>query len=59
VSDSITNQAPDDSALALRLDDPPIIERDDGMFALGWNDGTAGPFESRTFAEAVAARRAA
>jgi hypothetical protein len=33
-----------------------VVERDDGMFAIGWHDGAAGPFESRTFAQAVAAK---
>ncbi len=32
------------------------MQRDDGMFALGWHDGADGPFESRMFAEAVAAK---
>jgi hypothetical protein len=30
-----------------------IVERDDGMFAVGWHDA-AGPFPTRLFAEAVA-----
>jgi hypothetical protein len=35
---------------------PPLVfERDDGLFALGWHDGAPGPFESRSFALAVAA----
>jgi hypothetical protein len=33
---------------------PEIIERDDGRFALGWQDDAPGPFESRRHAEAVA-----
>jgi hypothetical protein len=33
-----------------------IVERDDGMFAIGWHDDADGPFESRRFAESVAAR---
>jgi len=36
--------------------DKPIVQRDDGMFALGWHDGADGPFESRMLAEAVAAK---
>jgi hypothetical protein len=36
-----------------------IVQRDDGMWSIGWHDDAAGPFESRTFAEAVAARVAA
>ncbi|MET4219821.1 glutamine cyclotransferase [Bradyrhizobium sp. LB14.3] len=32
----------------------PIIQRDDGLYQLGWHDDAAGPFESRQFAEAVA-----
>jgi hypothetical protein len=35
-----------------------IIERDDGMFSIGWADDSPGPFESRAFAQAVAARQA-
>jgi hypothetical protein len=35
---------------------PLIIERDDGRYQIGLNDDAAGPFESRLFAEAVAAR---
>ena len=35
---------------------PYIIERDDGMFELGWHDEAAGPFETREFAAAVAAQ---
>ncbi|MDR6303982.1 hypothetical protein GGQ85_001681 [Nitrobacter vulgaris] len=38
---------------------PLVIQRDDGLFALGWHEGAASPLESRSFAEAVAARRAA
>ena len=34
----------------------PIVERDDGLFQIGLDDDAAGPFESRKFAEAVAAR---
>jgi hypothetical protein len=30
-----------------------VVERDDGMFALGWGDDSPGPFESRQFAHAV------
>ena len=32
------------------------MQRDDGMFALGWHDDAAGPFASREFAAAVAAK---
>ena len=35
---------------------PSIVQREDGMFALGWHDDAPGPFESRAFAEAVAAK---
>jgi hypothetical protein len=38
---------------------PPIIQRDDGRFGLGWSDDAPGPFESMNFAAAVAARRPA
>jgi hypothetical protein len=39
----------------------PVVERDDGMWSLGWHDDTPGPFPTRRFAEAIAAqtRRAA
>lgn len=30
----------------------PVVEREDGLFQIGWHD--AGPFESRRFAESVA-----
>jgi hypothetical protein len=36
---------------------PLVVEREDGMFQLGWHDDAPGPFESRTFAEQVAAVR--
>jgi len=32
-----------------------IVEREDGMFAIGWHDDAPGPFPSRLFAMAVAA----
>ena len=34
----------------------PIIQRDDGLWSIGWADDADGPFESRRFAEAVAAQ---
>jgi hypothetical protein len=35
---------------------PPLVfERDDGLFAIGWHDNAAGPFQSRLHAESVAA----
>ena len=36
--------------------DQIIVERDDGMYQLGWHDDAAGPFASRACAEAVAAK---
>jgi hypothetical protein len=36
--------------------DLPIVERDDGKFSIGFQDDAPGPFESRPFAESVAAR---
>jgi hypothetical protein len=33
-----------------------IIERDDGRYQIGLHDDAPGPFESREFAEAVAAQ---
>ena len=39
---------------------PPIVvdlvERDDGLFQIGIGDDAAGPFPSRSFAQAVAAQ---
>jgi hypothetical protein len=31
-----------------------VVERDDGLFQIGWHDDAAGPFENRQFAESVA-----
>jgi hypothetical protein len=31
-----------------------VVEREDGLFQIGWHDDAAGPFESRAFAESVA-----
>jgi hypothetical protein len=31
-----------------------IVERDDGMFQIGWHEYAAGPFQTRDFAQAVA-----
>jgi hypothetical protein len=36
----------------------PIVQRDDGKWSIGWHDDAPGPFESRQFAQAVAARTA-
>jgi hypothetical protein len=36
-----------------------VVERDDGMFALGWGDDAAGPLASRGHAESVAMKAAA
>jgi len=33
---------------------PLIVERDDGLWSIGWHDEADGPFESRRFAESVA-----
>jgi hypothetical protein len=33
-----------------------VFERDDGMWSIGWHDDADGPFQSRRFAGAVAAR---
>jgi hypothetical protein len=38
--------------------DKPIVQRDDGFFQIGLGDAAPGPFESRGFAQAVAARTA-
>jgi hypothetical protein len=35
----------------------PIVQRDDGFFQLGIGDDAPGPFETYTFASAVAAHR--
>jgi len=38
---------------------PIIVERDDGKFQIGISDeGAPGPFETRSFAQAVAKQRA-
>ena len=39
----------------------PVVERDDGMWPLGWHDDAPGPFPTHRFPEAIAAqtRRAA
>jgi hypothetical protein len=37
----------------------PIVERDDGLWAIGWHEGAAGPFWTRDFAVADAAQEAA
>jgi len=40
-----------------RAQGPPlVVQRDDGMFEIGTGINPAGPFPSRPFAEAVAAR---
>jgi hypothetical protein len=33
-----------------------VIQRDDGQYQIGFDDSAPGPFESRQFAESVAAR---
>jgi hypothetical protein len=38
---------------------PIIVERDDGLYQIGFDDSAPGPFESRQFAESVAAQRGA
>ena len=35
----------------------PVVQRDDGFSSIGWHDDAAGPFETRTFAAAVAAKQ--
>jgi hypothetical protein len=35
----------------------PVVQRDDGLWSIGWHDDAAGPFETRTFAAAVAAKQ--
>jgi hypothetical protein len=35
---------------------PLVIQRDDGMWSIGWHDDAAGPFASRKQAADVAAR---
>jgi len=37
---------------------PDVIQRDDGMFAIGLGDDAAGPFPTMWFALAVAAQQA-
>ena len=31
-----------------------VCQHDDGLWSIGWHDDALGPFESRTFAQAVA-----
>jgi hypothetical protein len=38
------------------LSPPPIVERDDGWFQIGWQDDAPGPFETRSFADAIRLR---
>ena len=38
---------------------PLIVQRDDGLWSIGWHDDAGGPFESRRFALAVAANQEA
>jgi hypothetical protein len=33
-----------------------VVQRDDGRYQIGLHDGAPGPFESRAFAAAVAAK---
>jgi hypothetical protein len=35
-----------------------IVQRDDGMWSIGWHDDAPGPFSSRLFAVAVLAQEA-
>ena len=37
---------------------PDIVQRDDGMWSIGWHDDASGPFESLKHAAEVAAREA-
>ena len=37
---------------------PLIVERDDGMWSIGFHDDAGGPFPSRLFAVAVLAQEA-
>jgi hypothetical protein len=32
---------------------PIVVERDDGLWSIGWHDDAPGPFPSRRFAEQV------
>jgi hypothetical protein len=34
--------------------DPEVVQRDDGLFAIGLGDDAPGPFESRAFAQSIA-----
>jgi hypothetical protein len=43
-------------ATTIFIPPPLIVERDDGRYQLGLDDDAPGPFESRRFAESVAAR---
>jgi hypothetical protein len=35
---------------------PLVVQRDDGMWSIGWHDDADGPFPTRNFAEAVGLR---
>jgi hypothetical protein len=35
----------------------PVVQRDDGLWSIGWHDGAAGPFASRRHPGAAAAAR--
>jgi hypothetical protein len=35
---------------------PLVVQRDDGLWSIGWHDEAPGPFETRTFAASVAAQ---
>jgi hypothetical protein len=36
---------------------PDVVQRDDGLFGLGWHEDAPGPFPTMQFAAAVAARQ--
>jgi hypothetical protein len=39
---------------AAALQDRPVVQRDDGKWALGWRDDALGPFDSRADATRIA-----
>ena len=53
------SSAPTQADLSPTLSNLPVVQRDDGMWSIGWQDDAPGPFESRQFAAAVAAHEAA
>lgn len=52
----ITSRDPVDAS-SLNPPARDVVQRDDGLWSLGIGEDAPGPFETRSFAEAVAVRR--